>query len=157
MLNFINANPEAFWFAVGFVALAVEALVLGFSTGALLFVGIGALITGGLFFFELLPNNWIAGIATFALSTAIATVVLWKPLKKLQGDKEVLEDTSSDLIGHRFRLSGDIAKGRPGKTRFSGIEWRVEIDDRGSDDVIAEGEPVEVSDVDAGVFRVRRI
>ena len=155
MVEYFNENQHTFWFVLGFLLLAIEGLVLGLTTGVVLFSGIGALITGALFAFGVLPVSWISGIATFAVSSTAVTALLWKPLKNLQRDRGREEDKSSDLIGHSFRLATDIAKDKPGTTRFSGVEWRVELDETSAVDAIGSGERVEVSGVSAGVFRVK--
>ncbi len=137
--------------------LAIEALVLGFGTGVILFSGLGALLTGALIWLGIIPSTWIAGIAGFGLCSVAITAILWKPFKKLQ-DKNIhisTKDYSSDLIGHSFRLSETITHTQPGTTRYSGIAWRVEIDDAASVEEITAGQKVEVYSVDTGVFRVK--
>ncbi|MCH9675661.1 MAG: NfeD family protein [Gammaproteobacteria bacterium] len=157
MVEYFNANQHTFWFVLGFALLALEGLVLGMTTGVVLFSSIGALVTGGLLAFGLIPVNWIAGIAAFAISSVLVTAVLWKPLKRMQSEDVVTDTKSSDLIGHSFRLSSDITRDRHGTTRYSGIEWRVELDETSHEDNLPSGERVEVSGVDAGLFRVKRV
>jgi len=156
MIEYFDAHPYSFWFAAGFILLILEALVLGFATGVVLFSGLGALITGGLMWLGIIPATWVAGIASFGLSSAAITGLLWKPLKKLQGteDRQSTKDNSSDIIGYQFRLDETITHSQPGKTRYSGIEWRVEIDDTAADDEIGAGAKVVVCSVDAGLLRV---
>ena len=74
---------------------------------------------------------------------------------KLQNQDVPEKDNSSDLIGYAFRLQETISHTVPGKLHFSGIDWRVEIDDAKSDlSEIAAGAKVVVTSVDAGLFRV---
>ncbi len=158
MIEYFNNNVYSFWFLVGFILLAVEALAFGFSTGFILFVGLAALITGGTVWFGLIAATWSASIATFAVSSVVVSVVLWKPLKALQNSRDIpKKDNSSDFVGLKFRLDDDISVTSPGKTRYSGIEWQVEIAlDSDLKEITADTTVVVVS-VDVGKFRVTRL
>ncbi|VAW86630.1 hypothetical protein MNBD_GAMMA16-2150 [hydrothermal vent metagenome] len=158
MIEYFESHQYAFWFTAGFLLLALEALALGFSTGVILFAGLGALLTGALIWLGIIPSTWIAGIASFGLCSVVITALLWKTLKKLQDRNNHIstKDYSSDFIGYSFRLTKTITHTQPGNTRYSGIEWRVEIEDAVSDvEEIDAGKKVVVCSVDAGVFRVR--
>lgn len=155
MIGYINTNMAEFWFLLGFILLAIELVAFGMASGVLLFAGIGALITGGLFALGIVPETWIAGIASFGITSSISAVVLWKPFKNIQNNSSVDHTPTSDLIGYKFRLDEDITTTSPGRTHYSGIEWKVEIALDAGVDAIAAGEVVEVTSVDAGLFRVR--
>jgi membrane protein implicated in regulation of membrane protease activity len=155
MLDYFSDNMSAFWFGVGFTLFLVEALVLGFASGVVLFAGIGALATGGLFLIDAVPRSWGIGIASFGLSSGLAAALLWKPLLLLQGVGRAPKDNSSDLIGLSFRVTSDITAAEPGATRYSGILWRVEIAEDAGVERIDAGQAVEVTSVDAGLLRVR--
>ena len=154
MIDYIQENPHAFWFTVGFVLLAIEIGFLGLASGIVLFAGIGALVTGAMLWLGWLPETWLAGIASFGISAFASAVVLWRPLLRLQNYRTPAKDNSSDLVGYRFVLDGPIAPGTPASTRYSGIEWRVELEPGGPVDRLESGALVEVRSVDAGVFRV---
>jgi len=155
MIEYFNSNQHAFWFTLGFALLVVEALVFGFTSGVVLFTGIGALITGGLLWSEVLPASWLYGVACFGICSGVSAALLWKPLLKFQNFEVPEKDNSSDMIGHRFQLEQDISLAQPGSTRYSGINWRVEVDAANDCSEIAAGTRVVVTSVDAGVFRVR--
>ncbi len=157
MIEYFETHQYAFWFTVGFLLLALEALALGFATGVILFSGLGALLTGALIWFGIIPSTWIAGIASFGLCSVVITAVLWKTLKKLQGRNNHVstQDYSSDFIGHSFVLATTITHVQSSHTRYSGIEWRVEIEDSAKVKEISAGTKVVVCSVDAGVFRVK--
>lgn len=156
-MEFLDNNITAFWFALGFLLLAIEILAFGFGSGVLLFGSVGALITGALLWAGVLPATWLAAIACFAIASVIATAVLWVPFKKMQSGAELGNDKSSDLIGHSFRLDSAITRGAPGQTRYSGIDWRVEISSDSADEEIPAAAEVQVVGVDAGKFYVKRI
>jgi len=75
----------------------------------------------------------------------------------LQNPALPAKDNSRDLVGHEFRVEQEITRQAPGKTRYSGIEWRVELADDAATDLIESGQKVAVSSVDVGVMRVKPI
>lgn len=157
ILEYINQHHAEFWMAIGFFLLAIEVVFLGMATGMLLFIGLGALVTGLMMLAGLLPETWLAGFASMGISSGVITILLWKPLKRLQGNRTPVRDKSSDLIGYEFVLVQDINVLKPGHTRFSGIDWRVEIASEIEEGVtsIPAGQRVTVVSVDVGVFRVK--
>jgi len=156
MIDWINNNMGSFWFVLGCAVLAVEAFIFGMSTAVLLFAGVGAVITGIVLWVGFIPATWTASFAVFTVSTIVATALLWVPFKKLHNAPFQQKDTSSDLIGYKFTSDMPISAAAPGKVRYSGIEWRVELGvDAGRD--IAAGEQVEVTSVSAGLFRVKPV
>ncbi len=155
MIELINNNIEGFWFIFGFILLAIEALALGFSIGFVLFIGLAALVTGGAVLFGVIPETWIATVGTFVVISVVISIALWKPFMALQNNNKVPEkDNSSDLIGLKFRLDEGISTTAPGKTRYSGVEWKVELDFDLNVDELPKGTTVVVTSVDAGKFRV---
>jgi len=155
MIEYFNDNIYSFWFMVGFLLLIIEALALGFSTGFILFIGLGALLTGGAIWFEIVPATWLSSVATFALSSVLTSVLLWKPLRAIQRNSKPPEkDNTSDIIGLKFRLEQAISTTAPGVTRYSGIAWQVVIDHASEQQTIAAGTSVVVVSVDAGTFWV---
>ena len=155
MIDYLNTHQGAFWFTVGFVLLTLEILVLGMATGVVLFAGIGGLITGALVSLEIVPSTWLAGIACFGISAVVSAALLWKPLLRFQNENPAERDTSSDIIGYSFRLDDSVTRTKPGRTRYSGVDWRVEIDSELDSDQISAGAKVTVTSVDAGVFRIK--
>ena len=155
MIGYFQENQHAFWFTVGFILLAIEIGFLGFASGIVLFSGFGALITGLILWLGWLPETWLAGIASFGISSFASAIILWKPLLRMQNYKTPAKDNSSDLIGYEFTLQQPISTTSHGVTRYSGVEWRVEIDEDSGLDSIGTGQRVAVTSVDAGVFRVR--
>lgn len=151
--DYIVTHQAEFWLVFGFTMLVIEVLT-GFTTGVFLFGGLGALATGLLMSFAVLPETWIAGVSCTGISSGIITMLLWKPLKKLQGDRPLEKDNSSDLVGHEFVLDTDIALNKPGETHYSGIRWKVEIARGAGVDTITAGQTVKVSSVEVGVFKV---
>lgn len=152
--DYIVNHQAEFWIITGFVLLALE-VVTGFTVGVFLFGGLGALTTGLLMTFAVLPETWTAGISCTGISSGIITVLLWQPLKKLQGNRRPGKDNSSDLIGFEFVVDSDITMNKPGTTKYSGISWKVEIDKDADVDTIQAGQRVSVSSVEVGKFKVK--
>lgn len=155
MLEYIHSHQAGFWIALGFILLALEVLVFGFTTIVMLFAGLGAVTTGLLMQTGVLPQTWIAGIACFGISTGIYSVLLWKPLNRIQANSTPQQKQSSDLIGLEFVVQQDISLTQPGTTKYSGISWRVEIDKDAGVDSLHSGQRVIVTSLDAGIFRVK--
>lgn len=155
-MEYISNNFPGFWIALGFALLAIEVLVLGFSTIILLFAGIGAIITGLLMTVGVLAETWTAGLSCFGIATGISSALLWRPMKNLQNKSVSKSGLSSDFIGIDFILTEDISVTKPGKHPYSGVEWKVEIDKNSEHDTLSKGDRVEVTSVDAGIFRVKK-
>ena len=152
--DYIVNHQAEFWLVCGFIMLAVE-VVTGFTTGIFLFGGLAALTTGLLMSVGVLPQTWVAGVSCTGIGSGIIALALWKPLKKLQGDRPAEKDNSSDLVGHEFVLESNITVSNPGVTEYSGVTWKVEIDKDAGVDTLAAGQGVSVSSVEVGVFKVR--
>lgn len=154
MVEYINNNMSGFWIALGFAMMAAEVMLFGFTTIIFLFAGLGALITGLLMSFGIIPETWIAGTASFGIVTGICGAALWKPLMAMQNKAIPKQIPSSDFIGLEFVLSEDISATNAGSYRYSGVDWKVEIDSSSDVDSLKAGQRVVVVIVDVGVFRV---
>lgn len=154
VIDYIVDHQTEFWLVFGLVMLSIE-VVTGFVTAVFLFSGLGALATGLLMSLGVLPETWIAGVSSTGISSGIITALLWRPLKKLQGNRLTQKDNSSDLIGYEFVTDSDITKANPGSVSYSGIKWKVKIDEEASVDRIEAGQKVTVSSVDVGLFKVK--
>ena len=156
MFEYINDNLSGFWIATGFMLLAIEILLFGFSTIIFLFAGLGAIITGLLMMLGLLPESWTAGIASFGITTGIISALLWSFLQKMQNRTPADQKPQSDIVGIEFILAEDISTTQPGNYRYSGIDWKVEIDRSCESSSLEKGIRVSVVSVDVGLFRVNR-
>lgn len=157
IIDYINRHQGEFWIAFGFTVLAVEVLFFAMTTIVLIFAGLGALATGLMMLAGLLPETWLAGISGFGINSAIITLSLWKPLRHLQGKRAPKPDKSSDFIGLEFVMEQTIKLRAPGKLRYSGVDWRIEIDPEAGIGEIPAGQRVMVSAVEVGVFRVKPV
>ena len=156
MIEYINMHQSGFWIAAGFTLLAIEVLLFGFTTIIFLFAGLGAIVTGLAMMFGFLPETWVAGISCFGITTGLVSTLLWKPLKKMQDNSTPPQRQSSDLIGYEFVLQQDVTTLQPGLHRYSGVDWKVELDGQAGDHLSA-GQRVTVTSIDAGIFRVKAV
>jgi len=157
MTEYFVTHQYSLWFTIGFLLLAIE-MLLGFSTGFIFFVALAALLSGSVMWFGLIPNSWLAGVAFFGVSSVLITIILYKPLKKMQNQSDIAEkDTSSDIIGLEFRLEQAISFTSLGNKRYSGIDWKVEIDKSAKVDSLEAGTLVSVVTVDVALFRVKPV
>lgn len=154
MVDYINQHMSGFWIALGFALLAAEVLLFGFTTIIFLFAGLGALISGLLMSAGVIPETWVAGTAGFGIATGVCSAVLWKPLMAMQNREAPPQKPSSDIIGLEFVLTEEITNTAPGSYRYSGIDWKVEIDSSSDVDTIAKGERVVVQTVEVGLLCV---
>lgn len=157
MIEYIQTHQSGFWIALGFLLLAAEVLLFGFTTIIFLFAGIGGLVTGLLMSAGILPETWIAGVSSFGISTGAISLLLWKPMSKLQDNNAPTQSHSSDLIGHEFVLQEDISPLKTGQHRYSGVDWKVELDASAEVDSLSAGQRVAVVSLDAGIFRVKSL
>ena len=156
-MDTILSNQAGLWLALGFTLMVIELVAFGLGSGVLLFGSVGALITGASLWFGVIPNLFIAAVGCFAVSSAIATALLWYPLKRMQSGAELGNDRSSDLIGHTFTLGGDINRTVFAQQKYSGINWRVEPSQDLANPAIKAGTPVKVTSVSVGAFFVQPV
>jgi len=157
VIDYIHTHQSGFWIALGFLMLVAEALVFGFSTIIFLFAGLGAVITGLLMMAGVIATTWIAGMACFGISTGIVALLLWTPMRKLQNGPVKAPTPVSDFIGYEFVLLQDISTTQTGKHRYSGVDWKVEIDPSAGVNEMSTGQRVKVASLDAGVLRVVKV
>lgn len=135
----------------GLAILAIEIVVMGFSTFILTFFGLAMLFTGVLVTTETIAPQLMPIAASVAVFSALLAALLWRPLKMLQNRTE-LKPVSSDLVGHRFKLESVVTPDAPTSVKYSGITWKVV-----SETPIAAGTLVETVEVDVGQWRVQPV
>ena len=148
-MNWISNNlPESLIMA-GLALLAIEVVVLGFSTFVLFFVGLAALVAGGLMAVGVLPDSMLSALSSVGVLTALLAMLLWRPLKSMQSDVENNKVTS-DLVGHSFILNEAVSMTKNPAYRYSGIDWNLS-----SEQELSAGTLVEVTGVAVGKFIVQ--
>ncbi len=131
MESFI-AHHHLMWYAIAGVCLVIELGVMGLS-GPLLFFGIASIVTGILVNAGVI-DGWQSEVLVVGILTAVITLLLWKPLKKVQ-NKRPKTDNSSDMIGLQVPVIEDITK-TAGTIRYSGVNWNARLADNATVDMI---------------------
>lgn len=137
--------------AVGLFLAVIDMLVFGFATFFLTLLGLAMLTSGALMYFGILSSDTSTILISVAVLSAIFGVVLWKPLKGLQNNKEN-NDLHTDLTGMTFVLEQDISPAEPGKHHYSGLDWKVQ-----STEELSKGTEVQVIELQVGVMMVKAI
>lgn len=150
-MNFFTSNLAESLFIIGLILLVVEVVVLGFSTFVLFFVGLAAMVTGGLLYVDLLPNNELESMLSTGILTLIFAVILWRPLKRMQSDVSQ-KKVQSDLVGYEFILKESVSLTESPKHHYSGVDWSLI-----STVPIEAGTRVEVVEAEVGAFHIKAI
>ena len=148
-MNWINDNLFESLIIAGLALLVIEVVVLGFSTFVLFFVGLAAVVAGGLMAFGVVPDSMLSAFSSVGVLTALLAMLLWSPLKSMQGKVESKKVTS-DLVGHSFILNEAVSMTKNPAYRYSGIEWNLS-----SEQELSPGTLVEVTGVAVGEFIVQ--
>lgn len=138
---------------VGILLLAVEIVVMGFSTFFLFFAGLACVATAVVMWLGILPEEFLYAVFSVAGFTALFALLLWKTLANLQQDVDSTH-ASNDIVGHSFVLPNDIEATLPitqkPSYQYSGINWRLDAHQD-----IPKGSLVEVIQTDVGVLLVK--
>jgi membrane protein implicated in regulation of membrane protease activity len=134
---------------LGILLLAIEIVVLGFSTFFLFFVGCAAVVTAGLLYAGIISDTLLAAMLSTGALTALSAVILWKPLKNMQKQVDTTK-AKGDLVGHSFVLVEDVAPEMTPLYRYSGIDWKLK-----ASELLVSGTKVEVIEADVGVFHIK--
>ncbi|WP_163920402.1 NfeD family protein [Photobacterium sp. Alg240-V54] len=136
---------------LGLLALIIEVLILGCSTLVLLFFGVAMLLTSGLIYIGIIDANWLSTISTLAIITLLLTLILWKPMKKLQ-NKAAKTDINSDFATIQFELEKNLSPSTLYQYNYSGIQWHIK-----STSPINKGVIVKVVKKEVGILWVEPI
>ena len=142
--------PQAL-IVIGLSLLAVDILLLGFSTFVLFFLGIGAIASGILMAMGLIPETLLSSLLATAIISTFITLVGWKPMQRLQNRVE-LKQIDNDMIGHQFVLTEELTIGQTVTHRYSGIDWQVKAKEQ-----LAAGTEVKIIAIEVGLLTVEPV
>ena len=123
-MNWVSNNLSESLIMAGLALLVIEVVVLGFSTFVLFFVGLAAVVAGGLMTVGVVPDSMLSALFSVGVLTALSAMLLWRPLKSMQGNVESKKVTS-DLVGHSFILNDAVSMTKNPVYRYSGIDWNL--------------------------------
>ncbi len=147
-MDFLLQNLAESLLVLGILALIVEVAVLGFSTFVLFFFGLSLLITGGLMTLDVLAANASTAFWSNAILTALLSLSLWQPLKKMQGQTDN-KQVKHDFADHSFVLESDVDSKGESLYQYSGISWKLK-----SEQPIEKGTLVRITRMEVGVLWV---
>lgn len=154
-MEYLFENHDSILYTLAGIMLLLELTVLGMS-GPLLFVAIGCALCGVLVSLGVV-SSWEAEVLLVGVITAIAAMLLWKPMQNLQGSEKTPQDTSSDMIGQIVKVSTDVTI-TEGSIRYSGINWQARLErEEGLESLIEEGQSVEIIAVDGTTMMVKAL
>ena len=135
----------------GIAVLIIEAVILGFSTFVLLFLGLSLLLTGLGMKVGLLDATYVTALWSNSLLTSVLAFTLWKPLRRMQSKVEV-QNIDSDFAQETFVLTNDVDIRGETKHIYSGVPWKLK-----SHKPIASGTTVKVVKTEVGVMWVEAL
>lgn len=155
-MDVFGISPAQLTIIAGLILLSVETLILGLSTIVLLAVGVAAVIVGSLAWAGILPETFLSLVSATGISAGLITVLLWKPLKRLQQSKVESSNVHSDFMGLTFTLNSALsAQDNPVYVKHSGIQWQLLLDPTSTEQKLPAGSTVKVVSVAVGKFTVK--
>ncbi|MGB2426402.1 MAG: NfeD family protein [Alteromonas sp.] len=133
----------------GLILIGIELLLFRFNSLILFSFGVGALVSGTLATWRLLPNETQYIGLCMLLATAFCSLIFRPAYKELRANVDPTR-AASDLVGYRFLLVDDVSDKHKAVHHYSGIAWRLR-----SQDAIKAGTWVEVTQADLGEFTIR--
>ncbi|AUI85609.1 hypothetical protein BS333_04060 [Vibrio azureus] len=137
------------WMAIGLALLCVE--LIG-TAGYFLWLGISALLVGGILY--ALPMSWQMQWFSFAAFSLVTTWVWWRSQKAKdhQSDKSrTLNQKHKQLIGNIITLDQDFTVGM-NRLRVGDTTWSAE-----SEHDLPAGTRVEIVDVEGIILKIKPV
>jgi len=153
IIDYMLANHDKILYVVAAISLLIELTLIGLS-GPLLFFAIGCLMTGFLVSLNLV-SGWEIEVLLVGVFSLMATVLLWQPLKRFQGNTKI-NDQSSDLIGQKVVTNATVTA-IAGTVRYSGIDWTARLDESATVSSIPVDTKVLITGVDGNIILVNII
>lgn len=133
------ADPVAIWLIIGVVLMVAELVIPG---GIVFFVGLSAVLTGGVWFTGLV-STWTNALVLFFISTMVLILAFRGITQKLVGGDSHVANTDEELeiFGKTVKVVSKIGPGKDeGRVEFQGTQWTAISD--GSE--IEAGEQVNI-------------
>ena len=150
LIEWLQALTFWHWMVLGVALVVLEILLPGIW---FLWLGLGALVTGGIAFF--LPDlSWQIQITVFC-ALSIVSVIAGRMVMRRQGepsDHPLLNRRGAQYVGKQYRLEEATRNGQ-GRVRIGDTLWRVELSPPGTD--VAADSSVTVTGVDGSTLQVK--
>lgn len=144
-------NVMIVWLVVGVVLFVAEMLVPGIG---FLFAGCAALTVGMLLNFAIISaDDTLLQILVFVVSTAIWTLVLWKPIQKFRLGKN--KTPYNNIIGETAVVgSKGINKADGGEVFWSGANMRAKLHEHSTVEQLEAGSQVVIKEINGNILTV---
>jgi membrane protein implicated in regulation of membrane protease activity len=144
-------NIMIIWLVVGVVLFVAEMVIPGIG---FLFAGAGALTVGMLLNFSVLSmDNTLPQILVFVFSTAVWTVILWKPIQKLRLGRN--KTSYNNIVGETAVVSGKgLSKAGGGEVLWSGANMLAKLDEQSDADYLEPGKQVTIKEIKGNILTV---
>lgn len=151
IIDYLFNNHDKLLYLIAGVSLLIELTLIGLS-GPLLFFAIACALTGVLVSVNMI-STWEMELLLVGVFTLMTSIVLWKPLKKFQGNEKV-SDQSSDMIGQVVTVSETVTA-LGGSVRHSGINWNARLSSESDVESIQSKQRVTICAVDGNILVVK--
>jgi len=149
LIEWLQALTFWHWMVLGTVLVVLEILLPGIW---FLWLGLGALVTGGITF--LLPAlSWEIQVTVFC-ALSIVSVIAGRMVMRRRGeplDHPLLNRRGAQYIGKQYRLEEATSNGQ-GRVRIGDTLWRVELATQGAE--LDANTAVTVTGVDGTTLQV---
>lgn len=152
-MDFFTVNdPAVAWYIVAVILLFTEMVTGGLILG-LLFLGIGALVTGTWILYSSAEVSMVTQLAVFFTTSIVIAALLWRPLKRFRNrfsDKPYV-----NMVGNTAKVvDKPLKKGGVGTVRWSGTFMRARIVSGLAVRQLAPGTTVKIVEVKGNVLHV---
>ncbi len=116
------SDPVAIWLIAGIVLMLAELIIPG---GIVVFIGLGAFLTGGLLFVGII-DTWVSAWLFFFIATMVLIFAFRGVTQKLVGGDSHIANTDEnlDIYGKTALVIETIGPGEnPGRIEFQGTQW----------------------------------
>lgn len=144
-------NIMIIWLVVGVILFIAEMVIPGIG---FLFAGAGALTVGMLLnFYALSVDDTSLQILVFVVSTAIWTVILWKPIQKLRLGKN--KTSYNNIVGEIAIVTNTgLSKANGGEVLWSGVNMRAKLDEHSGVESLEAGKQVIIKEIKGNILTV---
>ncbi|WP_440875289.1 NfeD family protein [Thalassotalea sp. PLHSN55] len=116
------SNPVAIWLTLGIILMCAELIIPG---GIVVFIGLGAVLTGVLWFLGI-TTTWTSALVFFFIATMVLVMAFRGVSQKLVGGDSHIANTDEnlDIYGKTAQVLETIGPGEHvGRIEFQGTQW----------------------------------
>jgi len=140
-------SAEMMWGAAGLLLIIADVV---FGTFFVMFLGAGALITGGLLWMGISMNS-TAQWLTFSAISALGVLLLRQKLLHWFGPSR--EERFEEHKGQTVVVVEEVSQGKTGKVKYRGAEWQSATTEA---DTLSVGENAIITHLDGIVVYIRK-